>query len=98
MPALTAWRPSLQNLVLMTQHNDLRLQPLSRPEAVAHHTDEREADCNHAAIMLLFAANRQVTGGSFRKRHLPNREPVSQLIGGPKNPGACQPGAHLWDF
>jgi hypothetical protein len=47
-----AWRLPLQNIELMTQYNELRLQPLSRPEAVAQHANEKEADCNHLAIMF----------------------------------------------
>lgn len=31
----SAWRLPLQNIELMTQHDELRLQLLSRPEAVA---------------------------------------------------------------
>jgi hypothetical protein len=42
----------LQNIELMTQYDDLRLQLLSRLEAVAQHADEEKADCNHSTIMF----------------------------------------------
>jgi hypothetical protein len=45
-------RLPLQNIEPMTQYDELRLQLLSRPEAVAQHADEQEADCNHLAIMF----------------------------------------------
>ena len=48
----SAWRLPLQNIELMTQYDELRLQLLSRPEAVAQHVDEQEADCNHLAILF----------------------------------------------
>jgi hypothetical protein len=48
----SVWRLPLQNIELMTQYDKLRLQLLSRPEAVAQHANEKEADCNHLAIMF----------------------------------------------
>jgi hypothetical protein len=36
----------------MPQYHDLGFQLLSRLEVVAQHADEKEADCNHAAIMF----------------------------------------------
>jgi hypothetical protein len=48
----SAWCLSLQDIELMTQYDELRFQLLSWPEAVAQHTDEQEADCNHLAIMF----------------------------------------------
>jgi hypothetical protein len=47
----SAWRLPLQNIELMTQYDEL-WQLRSRPEAVAQHADEQEADCNHLAIMF----------------------------------------------
>jgi hypothetical protein len=37
-------------------------------EAVAQQADEKDGHCNHAAIMLRFAADRESRGRSFRKR------------------------------
>jgi hypothetical protein len=37
----------------MPQYQDFGLQPPSRLEAAAQYTLEQEADCNHAAIMVL---------------------------------------------
>jgi hypothetical protein len=48
----TAWRTLPKNVELMPQYHDLGLQPLSRLEAVPQHADEKEADCNHSAIMF----------------------------------------------
>jgi hypothetical protein len=48
----SAWRLPLQNIELMTQRDEFRLQLLSRPDAVAQRADEQEADCNHLAIMI----------------------------------------------
>ena len=45
-------RAPLQNIELMPQHQNLGFQLLSRLEVVAQHADEKEADCNHAAIMF----------------------------------------------
>jgi hypothetical protein len=36
----------------MPQHEDFGFQLRSRLEAVAQHTDQQEADCNHTAIMF----------------------------------------------
>ena len=36
----------------MPQDHDLGFQLRSRLEAVAHHAEEHDADCNHAAIMF----------------------------------------------
>ena len=47
-----ARRSLLQHIELMSQHQDLGFQLLSRLEVVAQHADEQEADCNHAAIMF----------------------------------------------
>ena len=63
-----AWRSLSQDIELMPQYYDLGFQLLSRPEAVAQHADEQEADCYHAAIMFRFAADRESIGWSFRKR------------------------------
>jgi hypothetical protein len=59
-----ARRSLLQHIELMPQHQDLGFQLLSRLEVVAQHADEQEPDCNHAAIMFRFAADRD----GFRKR------------------------------
>jgi len=48
----SACRLPLQNIELMTQYDELRLQPLSRPEVVAQHADKQKANCNHMAIMF----------------------------------------------
>jgi hypothetical protein len=36
----------------MPQDQDLGFQPRSQLEAVAQHADEKEANCNHSAIMF----------------------------------------------
>ena len=36
----------------MPQYQDFGFQSSSRPEVIAQHADEKEADCNHAAIMF----------------------------------------------
>ena len=61
-----AWRSFSQDIELMPQYYDLRFHLLSRPEAVAQHADEQEADCYHAAIMFRFDADRESIGWSFR--------------------------------
>ena len=43
----STWRALLQNIELMPQDEDFRFQPPSRLEAVAHHADEEEANCDH---------------------------------------------------
>jgi hypothetical protein len=48
----SAWHFLLQDVKLMPQHQDLSLQLLSGLEMVGQHTDEQEADYNHAAIMF----------------------------------------------
>jgi len=58
----STWRALPKNIELMPQHQDLGFQLLSRLEAVAQHADEQEADCNHAAIMFRFAADRESIG------------------------------------
>jgi hypothetical protein len=52
----------------MPQHQDLGFQLLSRLEVVAQHAHGQETDCNHAAIMFWFAADRASLGYGFRKR------------------------------
>jgi hypothetical protein len=42
----------LQNIELMPQYQDFGFQPPSRLEAIAQHADEKEANCNHSAIMF----------------------------------------------
>jgi hypothetical protein len=42
----------LQNIEPMPQHQVFGFQPPSRLEAVAQHADEKEANCNHSAIMF----------------------------------------------
>ena len=74
-----AWRSLSQDIELMPQYYDLGFQLLSRPEAVAQHADEQEADCYHAAIMFRFAADRESIGWSFRKRQSP---PAQELAFG----------------
>ena len=44
-------RAMLQNIELMPQYQDFGFQSPSRLEAVAQHADEKEANCNHSAIM-----------------------------------------------
>jgi len=46
------WRALLQDVELMPQYQNFGFQLPSRLEAVAQHADEKEADCNHAAIMF----------------------------------------------
>ena len=48
----STWRALLQDIELMPQYQDFGFQPPSRLEAVAQHADEKEANCNHAAIMF----------------------------------------------
>jgi hypothetical protein len=43
----SAWRPLLEDIELMPQDQDFSFQPPSRLEAVPHHTDEEEGDCDH---------------------------------------------------
>jgi hypothetical protein len=52
----------------MPQYQDFGFQPPPRLEAVAQHADEKEANCNHATIMLRFAADRESCGQNFRKQ------------------------------
>jgi hypothetical protein len=42
----------LKNIELMSQYHDFDLQPPARPEAIAQQADEKEADCDHSAIMF----------------------------------------------
>jgi hypothetical protein len=42
----------LKDVDLMSQYQDFGLQPPPRLKAVAQHADEKDADCNHAAIMF----------------------------------------------
>jgi hypothetical protein len=48
----TGWRTLPKNVELMSQYQDFGLQPRARLEAVAQYADEKEADCNHTAIMF----------------------------------------------
>jgi hypothetical protein len=48
----SAWRALLQNIELMPQYQVFGFQPPSRFEAVAQHTEEKEANCNHSTIMF----------------------------------------------
>jgi hypothetical protein len=48
----STWCALLQNIELMPQYQDFGFQPPSRLEAVAQHADEKEAKCNHLAIMF----------------------------------------------
>ena len=48
----SAWRALLQNIELMPQYQVFSIQPPSRLEAVAQHAEEKEANCNHSAIMF----------------------------------------------
>jgi len=48
----TARRALLQNIELMPQYQDFGFRLPSRLEAVAQHADEKEANCNHLAIMF----------------------------------------------
>jgi hypothetical protein len=43
----SAWRALLEDIELMTQHQDFGFQSPSRLEAVAQHTDEEEGNCDH---------------------------------------------------
>ena len=42
----------MEDIELMPQDQDFGFQPRSRLEAVAQHADEKEANCNHSAIMF----------------------------------------------
>ena len=46
------WHALLQDVELMPQYQDFGFQSPSRLEAIAQHADEKEADCNHVAIMF----------------------------------------------
>ena len=48
----STWCALLQNVELMPQYQDFGFQPPSRLEAVAQQADEKEANCNHSAIMF----------------------------------------------
>ena len=48
----STWCALLQNIELMPQYQVFSFQPPSRLEAVAQHADEKEANCNHSAIMF----------------------------------------------
>jgi len=48
----STWGALLQNIELMPQKQDFSLQPPSRLEAVAQHTDDKNGNCNHSAIMF----------------------------------------------
>jgi hypothetical protein len=43
----STWRALLQNIELMPQYQDFRLQPPSRLEAVGQQADEKEGNCDH---------------------------------------------------
>jgi len=43
----SAWCALLEDIELMPQNQDFCFQPPSRLEAVAQHTDEEEANCDH---------------------------------------------------
>jgi hypothetical protein len=45
-------RALLQDSELMPQNKDFGFQPPSRLEAVAQHTDDKNGNCNHSAIMF----------------------------------------------
>ena len=47
-----AWRPLLQDIQLMPQHQDFGVQPPLRLEAVTQRADEKQGNCNHTAIMF----------------------------------------------
>jgi hypothetical protein len=44
------WHALLQDAELMPQYQDFGFQLPSRLKVIAQHTDEKDADCNHAAI------------------------------------------------
>ena len=48
----STWHALLQDVELMPQYQDFDFQAPSGLEAVAQHSDEQEADCNHATIMF----------------------------------------------
>jgi hypothetical protein len=43
----SAWRALLEDIELMPKDHDFGFQPSTRLEAVAQHTDEEEANCDH---------------------------------------------------
>ena len=43
----SAWRPLPEDIELMPQDQDFGFQPPSRLEAVPHHADEEEGNCDH---------------------------------------------------
>ena len=48
----STWHALLQHVELMPQYQDFGFQSPSRLEAIAQDADEKEADCNYAAIMF----------------------------------------------
>jgi hypothetical protein len=48
----STWHALPQDVELMPQYQHFGFQSPSRLEAIAQRADEKEADCNHAAIMF----------------------------------------------
>jgi hypothetical protein len=48
----STWHALLQNIELMPQYQDFRFELASRLKPVAQHANEKEPNCNHAAIMF----------------------------------------------
>jgi hypothetical protein len=46
-----AWRPLLQDIQLMPQHQDLGVQPPPHLKQ-SHSADEKQGNCNHTTIMF----------------------------------------------
>ena len=46
------WHALLQDAELMPQNQHFGFQSSARLEAITQHADEKETDCNHAAIMI----------------------------------------------
>jgi hypothetical protein len=46
------WRAPLQDVELISQHQDFGFKPSSRLEAIAQHADEKEGNSEHPAIMF----------------------------------------------
>jgi len=47
----STWRALSKYVQLMTQHQKFSVKPPSRLEAIAHHADEKEGDCDHQSAL-----------------------------------------------
>jgi hypothetical protein len=65
---LAVRRTLLQDVQLMTQHQDFSFQLPPGLKPFAQRAEQQEADCDHPLIMFRFAPARESNGWSFRKR------------------------------